>query len=120
MIALTENLVYLLLLGIGGILLILHFKLMLYPGNKGVVVEFEDMSPKACNTCRSTKLGRMSITVKVKMNDGEIVEAEISPCTICMEKIRIGSRVGVTKVGSRTIAQTFINLSGKKAEAEAS
>jgi hypothetical protein len=109
----SDTLIYILLLFIGAIFMLYQLKLMLFPQMKGVVVAFEDMSPARCKTCRSTFRGRMSVAVKVRTDNGKIIDAELSPCTICLEKIRKGSRVGVTKVGSRYIAQAVVSLRGK-------
>jgi hypothetical protein len=105
-----EPWIYVLLLTIGGILFILQFKIMFFPTWKGNIIEFEDLSAENCTSCKSQKKGRTSIEIKVKTDDGEIVPAEISCCTICMNKLQLGSRVGVTKMGTRNIASSMIRL----------
>jgi hypothetical protein len=102
--------IYIILLALGGFLFILQFKIMFFPTWKGKIIEFEDLSPESCNSCKSAKKGRTSIEIKVKTEDGEIIDAEVSCCSICMNKLSIGSQVGVTKMGSRRIASSMINL----------
>jgi len=106
--------IYIILLVIGGLLFLIQFKFMFFPTWKGSIIEFEDLSGDSCNSCKSTKSGRASLEVKVKTDDGEIIDAEVSPCTICMNKLCTGSRVGVSKIGSRNIAQPMINLTGSR------
>lgn len=102
--------IYILLLVVGGILFLIQFKYMFFPTWKGKIVEFEDLSEDACNSCKSTKLGRTSLNIKVQKDDGGILDAEISPCTICLNKLHTGSIVGVSKIGSRQVAQPVIKL----------
>ena len=103
--------IYIILLVIGGLLFLIQFKYMFFPTWKGKIIEFEDLSKDSCKSCRSTKLGRASLEVKVKTADGEIIEAEVSPCTICLNKLHLGSQVGVSKIGTRHVAQPIIQLS---------
>lgn len=109
-----ESFMYIFLLALGGIFMALQLKLMLFPDKRGRIVEFEDLSETSCKDCKSHNKGRMSYTIKVETDDGELVEAELSPCTLCMDRLRLGSQVGVTKIGSRTIAQACINLKSKE------
>ena len=106
----SENWIYYLLLIIGGYFFLLQIKLMLFPQIKGVIVEFENYA--SCNSCKGKNKGKMSIPVKVKTNDGEIIHAELSVCTVCLNKLSVGSRIGVTKVGDRNIGLPIINLRG--------
>jgi hypothetical protein len=107
--------VYIILLAIGAVLFILQFRLMFFPTWKGQIIAFEDLSAESCKSCSGRKSGRTSIEIKVKTDDGEIITAEVSACNICLNKLTIGSRVGVTKVGSRKIASSLINLTGRTA-----
>ncbi len=102
--------IYVILLVIGAFLFLLQFKIMFFPTWKGSIIEFEDLSANSCSSCRSTKKGKSTIEIKVKTDDGEIIDAEISQCNICLNKLRPGSRVGVTKMGSRYVASSMINL----------
>ena len=103
--------IYIILLAIGGILFLIQFKYMFFPTWKGKIIEFQDLSENACNSCKSSVKGRASIEVKVKKEDGEIIVAEVSVCTICLNKLHIGSRVGVSQIGSRRVAQSLVKLS---------
>ena len=102
--------IYIILLAIGGFLFLLQFKFMFFPTWKGKIIEFEDLSEDNCKSCRSSKMGRSTLEIKVETKDGEVIDAEVSPCTICMNKLKIGSPVGVTKMGSRNVASPVINL----------
>ena len=102
--------IYIILLLVGGVLFLIQFKVMFFPTWKGRIIEFEDLSADNCTSCRSAKKGRTSIEIKVKTDDGEIITAEVSACTICLNKLMIGSRVGVTQMGSRKVASSIIQL----------
>ena len=102
--------IYIILLAIGGFLFLLQFKIMFFPTWKGQIVEFEDLSEENCKSCRGRKAGRTTIEIKVRTDDGEIIDAEVSSCTICLNKLHLGSRVGVTKMGSRNVASSIIQL----------
>jgi hypothetical protein len=109
-----ELIMYIFLLAVGGIFTAMQLKLMMFPDKRGRIVEFEDLSENSCNECKSRNSGRMSYSIKVETDDGELVDAEVSPCTLCMDKLRLGSKVGITKIGSRTIAQACMNLKSQK------
>jgi hypothetical protein len=102
--------IYIILLAIGGFLFLLQFKFMFFPTWRGKIIEFEDLSEENCKSCRSSNKGRSTLEIKVETKDGEVIDAEVSPCTICMNKLKIGSSVGVTKVGTRNVASPLINL----------
>ena len=104
---------------IGLILLAVYFVVMnmrtfLLPENVGHVVAFGSDGEadnvlgiyKDCNSCQiSENSGRLAFPIKIKLDDKSVVDAEISPCSLCMDKVKVGDRVGVTTVGSRCIAQ---------------
>jgi hypothetical protein len=102
--------IYIILLAVGGILFMIQFKYMFFPTWRGKIIEFEDLDEAACSSCKSSKMGRSSLNIKVETDSGEIIDAEISPCTICLNKICTGSRVGVSKIGSRHVAQPVARL----------
>ena len=104
--------IYIILLAIGGILFFIQFKYMFFPTWKGKIIEFQEYDEESCKTCKSTKFGRATLEIKVQTKNGEIIDAEISPCTICLNKLHKGSQVGVSKIGSRNIAQPVINIFG--------
>ncbi len=109
----NDNFIYIVLLLIGGFFFFLQIKMMLFPQYKGEIVEFENIIDADCKTCNSRTKGKMSLPIKVKTDDGEIIEAEVSCCTVCIEKFKVGSRVGVTKIGNRYITQACFNLRKK-------
>jgi hypothetical protein len=102
--------IYIILLAMGGILFLIQFKYMFFPTWKGKIIEFQELNKENCTSCKSNDKGKSSLDIKVKTDDGEIIDAEISTCTICLNKLRVGSRIGVSKVGSRHIAQPVIRL----------
>jgi len=102
--------IYVILLALGGILFLIQFKYMFFPTWKGQIVAFQDLSSDNCKSCKSSKKGRTSLEIQVKTDAGEIIPAEISPCTICLNKLRVGSRVGVSKIGTRNVAQPTFKL----------
>jgi hypothetical protein len=83
---------------------------MFFPTWKGKIIEFEELSEDTCKSCTSVRKGRASIEIKVKTKDGEVITAEVSPCTICLNKLKIGSPIGVSKLGSRNIASPIVRL----------
>ena len=105
-----NTMMYVFLLLLGGFLMLFQMKLMLFPHKRGHIVEFENFSASSCTECKSRNKGRLSYKIKVQTDDGELVEAEVSPCTMCMDGLKLGSRVGVTRIGSRIVAQSVINL----------
>jgi hypothetical protein len=102
--------IYIILLALGGILFLFQFKYMFFPTWKGKIIKFEDMDANSCTSCKSTKMGRSSMEIKVQTDDGEVIDAEISHCTLCLNKLKMGSVVGVSKIGSRIIAQPIAGL----------
>ncbi len=88
-------------------------KMMFFPQYRGEIIEFESIFDGNCKTCRGKRGGKTSLPIKVRTDHGDVISAEISCCTICIEKIGVGSRIGVTKVGSRLIAQACANIRGK-------
>lgn len=111
--SLENSLIIIALLVLLGLFFIMQLKMMFFPQVKGNIIEFEPIFDGNCNSCRGKRKGLTSFPVKVKTDDGKIISAEISPCTICIEKIGVGSRIGVTKIGNRLIVQACANLRGK-------
>jgi hypothetical protein len=107
---LEHSLIILGLLVLFGLFFIMQLKMMFFPQIRGSILEFEPIFDGDCSTCRGKRKGLTSIPIKVKTDDGDIISAEISCCTLCIEKIGTGSRIGVTKIGSRNIAQACANI----------
>ena len=105
-----DGIMYAALLGILGFFFVMQLRMMFFPQVKGEIIEFESIFNTDCKGCRGTRGGKTSYPIKVKTDDGQIISAEISPCTVCIEKIGVGARIGVTKVGDRHIAQACANL----------
>lgn len=109
----TDGFVYVGLLGLLGIFFIMQLKMMFFPQVRGKIIEFESIFDGDCSSCRGKRQGKTSFPIKVETESGDVVSAEISCCTICIEKMTVGSRVGITKVGDRQIAQACSNLRGR-------
>lgn len=105
-----DNVIIIALLVLLGVFFIMQLKMMFFPHYKGSIIEFEPIFDGDCKSCRGKRGGKTSFPIKVKTDDGEVISAEISCCTICIEKIGVGSRIGVTKIGNRNIAQACANL----------
>lgn len=109
--------VYLSLMGIGLFLLIFKLKITLFPDSKAKIVSFPDMSADSCRTCKSTDQGRMSIPITVETTKGKRMEAEASVCELCLNKLTVGSVVGVSRVGSRYVVQSGFGEKGFRSPA---
>jgi hypothetical protein len=105
--------VYFGLLGLLGLFFFFQMKMIFFPQYRGKIVEIENIVDLSCDSCRGTRKGKTSIPIKVQTNEGKMLSCEISACTMCMEKIGVGSNIGVTKVGDRLIAQACANIRGK-------
>ncbi len=112
-----ETTIYALFLVIGAIFLLFELRLLMFPGRKGIIVGSDDILGSDCNSCRSKSGGKMSLGVTVLTDSGKKVKAEMSPCVMCLNKVVLGSRVGVTKVGSRFICQRIIEPMGAPKDA---
>lgn len=60
------------------------------------------------SNCRANNRAA-TILVHVKLADGRIEIAEMSPCTACMEKIKKGDVVALMRSGDRLIAQKGVS-----------
>jgi len=109
-IKMVGNFIYLLNQGIifglllfGVYVILQNIRTFLFPQRVGRIVSIGG-EIKDCKNCdRIYK--KSTIPVGVKVDTGEIYNAEISPCSICIDRIRVGDYVGITKIGSRIIAQ---------------
>ena len=109
------ELVYAVLLLFGLFLFLYDIKLMMVPQMKGRVVSIEDQleqAKKACS-CNSLKMGRSSVSTRVRLEDGSMVDVEMSPCLFCMDKVRVGSQIGVNRIDKRLIARRYIDVMGR-------
>lgn len=62
-------------------------------------------SPSQCARDR----GSSSLQIEVRLRDGSIEKAEMSPCTACLEKIKKGDVVNLTRSGRRLLAQKGVS-----------
>ena len=53
----------------------------------------------------SCKDGQTSVVVYVRLQEGMVIEAKASPCFFCLEKVRHGDAVGVSRFGNHWIVQ---------------
>ena len=87
----------------------------MFPPKKGVVVSIGGELNRGEYSCKNCVLmpaeqGKSAIPLNVRLDTGEIYGAEISPCSLCIDKIKVGDPVGLTKTGSRIIAQKISKL----------
>lgn len=94
---------------------VFQLKLSMFPQAKGSITGFDsvaiclgkcgdikDMKDTVIDTSDlKEKTGRLSVGVKVMLDSGEEIEAITSPCTICMERFRIGTRVAINKINGK-------------------
>lgn len=94
---------------------IFQLKLSAFPQNKGNIVGFDSVAIclGKCGDIKEMegmvidpadlkeKAGRLHVGVKVMLDSGEEIEAITSPCTICMERFRIGTKVAINKINGQ-------------------
>lgn len=71
------------------------------PHQVGTLLE----NPSAGCSCTEQQVGQTSVMVTVKLEDGKHIEANASPCLFCLENLREGDTVGITRFGSRWVVQ---------------
>ncbi len=109
-----ESLIYMLFLVLSLPFAYYYIKTTIFPNHVGKIKKFEGYGKMSecevtCNTSiRDISDGKMSIKILVELPDGEEIRCEISPCNVCLEKLKQGDTVGVTKLGSRYIAQPLL------------
>lgn len=108
-------------LGIGAVLVLYDIKLMLAPQMRGRLVSVENQLERAEKACDCSELGagRSFINARVELEDGRTVDVNVSPCLVCMDRVRVGSQIGVTRVGERLVGRRYIDLLGRGARARA-
>lgn len=108
---LLEQIVVIIIAVLGVPLIYYQVKTLFKPDRVGRIIEFENVAKKCLDRCNGlTELmhgRRMSIGVVVELVDGGKIVGEISPCSICLEKMKVGDWVGVSKVGSRYVVQPY-------------
>jgi len=102
------------LLLFGVYLIAMNMRTFLFPQKTGRIVSLGGMSEEkgSCKNCAlmPTEAGKSTIPISVRLDTGEICKAEISPCCVCIDRMKIGDHVGVTRFGSRIIAQKIGKL----------
>ena len=109
--------VYALLL-FGLYLLLMDVKMWFAPSKKGRIVAVEDQMGKAerdCN-CGTIRACRSHLTATVRTEDGDLVETDMSPCLVCMDRVKLGSQIGLHRIGDRWIGRRYIDLLGRGLE----
>ncbi|HIE34317.1 MAG TPA: hypothetical protein EYP86_04185 [Candidatus Altiarchaeales archaeon] len=115
-------LIGLLLIGIYAVLM--NFRAMFFPQKIGRLIAYGDGTDRAqivpengfkcskgnCSTCDVCTLtdsadGKMTFPVQVELKNKSIITADISPCCICIDRLKKGDLVGITTVGKRTVVQ---------------
>ncbi len=90
-----------------------NIRTFLFPQKVGTIVSIgekldnSDEKMYQCKNCdlMPTEPGRSTISLGIRLDTGEICKAEISPCCICIDRMKVGDCVGVTRIGSRVMAQ---------------
>ena len=76
---------------------------LVFPSQKGVIVDFSD--PLAPMNCAGGPVGSSGLPVRVRLENNRVISAEVSPCTVCMERLKPGDTVSITRAGGRRIVQ---------------
>ena len=102
-------------LGVGLILVLYDIKLMVAPNRRGRLLSVENQLERAQRACSCSDVGagRSYIAAKVELEDGSTVDVDVSSCLVCMDRVRVGSQIGVTRVGSKLVGRRYIDLLGR-------
>jgi len=97
------------LLLFGVYLIAMNMRTFLFPQKTGRIVSLGGMPEEkgSCKNCAliPTEQGKSTIPISVRLDTGEICKAEISPCCVCIDRMKVGDHVGITKIGSRITVQ---------------
>ncbi|UCC93116.1 MAG: hypothetical protein JSW25_00070 [Thermoplasmata archaeon] len=103
------------LLLFGLYLLLMDVKMWFAPQKKGRVVAVQDQvlnAERDCN-CGTIRNCKSHLTATVRTEDGEMVTTEMSPCLVCMDRVKLGSQIGLHRIGDRWIGRRYIDLFGR-------
>lgn len=103
------------LLLFGLYLLLLDAKMWFAPNKKGRIVAVEDQVATAEENCKcgTIKACKSHLTATVRSDEGELIGVQLSPCLICMDRVKMGSQIGLHRIGDRWIGRRYIDLMGK-------
>ena len=59
------------------------------------------------------RMWRDDVRAPEKKEDGEMVQTDMSPCLVCMDRVRLGSQIGLHRIGDRWIGRRYIDLFGR-------
>jgi hypothetical protein len=79
----------------------MSLKMTFAPHHVGTLVA----DPSDGCSCKEKQFGQTSVMVQVKLRDGRLIEAKTSPCLFCLENVREGDTVGITRFGRHWIVQ---------------
>jgi hypothetical protein len=110
-----NDFVILALLLFGFYLLLLDAKMWFAPNKKGRIVAVEDQMETAKENCNrgTIKACRSHISATVRSDEGELIDVDLSPCLICMDRVEMGSQIGLHRIGDRWIGRRYIDIMGK-------
>ncbi|MBW1735267.1 MAG: hypothetical protein JRJ71_12930 [Deltaproteobacteria bacterium] len=78
---------------------------LLFPDHIGTVLGLPDLlHPDGPNGCCSWAEGGF-LPLQVKLDNEEVVQAEVSPCSLCMDSLKPGDRVSVNRIRHRLMAR---------------
>ena len=103
------------LLLFGLYLLLMDAKMWFAPQKKGRIVAVEDQlaqAEKACD-CGTVHACKSHLTAKVRLENGELLDVDLSPCLVCMDRVKLGSQIGLHRIGQRWIGRRYIDLRGR-------
>ncbi|HDN82939.1 MAG TPA: hypothetical protein ENG50_01095 [Candidatus Altiarchaeales archaeon] len=83
---------FLLILFFMGYIIIESLRILFLPEKIGKITEIKSNVP-----------GKASVSVIVKLKNGEFVAAEVSPCCLCLDRLKVGDLVAVREIGNRKI-----------------
>ncbi len=110
-----NDLVMYALLLFGLYLLLMDAKMWFAPQKRGRIVAVEDQvmtAERDCN-CGTIRNCRSHLTATVRTEDGDLVQTDMSPCLVCMDRVQLGSQIGLHRIGDRWIGRRYIDLFGR-------
>lgn len=100
---LIHDLPQLILVGFGLYIVARSIGATFSPRDRGTVIGF-DATPACCGQDAASVIG-----VAVKLADGSLARAEMSPCAVCVDRVTKGDTVSLTRCGGRLIAQKAVS-----------